>query len=256
MFRLNIHHFSLFAASLLLCPIGHAAEKTEFDNKTPLGKDMEVIAFVGEKISFEERNFPETISVHMPDGTIVDRLIPSFDTRYEAKYKVLTWVSEEIAQEIIDFEVYDHYGQPALPKVLTPLVLLVNYNGRWVQSKYNNYSLSRTTDGDWGICGKPPRHKTAKDQGERYVQPLSFLNPIKDRHGNICTSGTRVADILKYQYETRFLPNKWRTTCNLELGLPRNIIAGTGSAPDAEKIGLAHTACVERIKFEEGAFRD
>jgi len=256
MFRFNIRHVFLFPASLLLCVLANASEKTEFDNKNPLGEDLEVMAFVGRKVSFEEKNLQEKSSITMPDGTIVERVIPSFDTRYEAKYKVLTWVSEEMAHEIIDFEVYDHYSRPALPKITTPLVLLVNYNGRWVQSKYNNYNLSQTTDGDWGICGQPARHKKVRDQGERYVQPLTFVNPVKDRHGDICKSGTRVKDILKYQYETRFLPNRWRVICNLELGLRRNIIAGTGSAPDAEQIGLAHTTCVERLKFKEGAFQD
>jgi len=168
----------------------------------------------------------------------------------------LDWVSEALPHEMIDFEVFDHYGRPQLPKISTPLVLLVNYEGRWVQSKYNNYSLSRTTDGDWGICGKPARYESAKDQGGRYVQPLSFINPVKNRNGEICKSGTRVGDILNYQNETRFLPDKWDITCNIELGLPRNVVAGTGSAPDAKQIGLAHAACVERLKFENGIFQE
>lgn len=256
MLRLNLRHIFLFPFSVLLCTSVNAGETTEFDNTLPLAKDLDVIAFVGEKISFEEKRLLETISITKADGTIVERTLPQFDTRYEAKYKVLAWVSEEMTNEVIDFEVYDHYGRPQLPTISKPLVFLVNYKGRWVQSKYNNYRLSRTTDGDWGICGKPARYETNKDQGERYVQPLSFIKPIKNHQGEICKLGTRVTDILKYQNETRFLPTKWKITCNLELGLQRNVVAGTGPAPDAEQIGLTHAACVERLKFENGVFQD
>jgi len=229
--------------------VASAKEQPKFDNATPAGDDLDVIAFVGQKVSFQENTLHPTVTETLNDGTVVQRRIAAFDSRYEARYRVLQWVSKGKVQDTVEFEVFDHYSSPQLPHIATPLVLLVNYEGRWVQSKYNNYDLSRTTDGDWAICGYPERYERAEDKGERYVQPLAFLNPVKDKNGQDCKSGTRAADIFSFQNEIRFLPEKWRIVCNAELGLSRNIIAGTGSAPDAEQVGLAHTACVERLRL-------
>lgn len=240
----------VFLVLVLLSFLALAKGNSDFDNTFPVGENLDVIAFVGKKVSFKENTIYPTVKETLIDGTVVERKIAAFNSRYEAKYKVLRWVTEDTGQDIIEFEVYDHYSDPQLPYLKTPLVLLVNYEGKWVQSKYNNYDLSRTTDGDWAICGPPEQYERMKDKGERYVETLAFLNPIRDLEGNICKAGTRVNDIIKYQNETRFLPEKWRVSCNLKLGVDKNTIAGTGSAPEAEQIGVAHKACVERLKFE------
>lgn len=248
----------LFSLLLLgsLAVVSSAEESSEFNNTIPSGNDLDVIAFVGQKLSFHENTIYPTVKETLIDGTVVERKIAAFNSRYEAKYKVLSWVTEDKGQDVIEFEVYDHYSDPQLPHLETPLVLLVNYEGKWVQSKYNNHDLSRTTDGDWAVCGLPERYPRAPDKGERYLQSLAFLNSVKDEDGNQCKSGTRVADIVKFQNETRFLPEKWRVACNLELGVDKDTIAGTGSVPDAEDIGIAHRACVERLKFEAGILPD
>ena len=240
-----------FASAVIFFPIDvNAEDNSSFDNSVPSGKDMDVIAFVGQKISFKENTIYPTVKETLKDGTVVERKIAAFNSRYEAKYKVLHWVTEDIDEDVIAFEVFDHYSDPQLPYIETPLVLLANYEGKWVQSKYNNFDVSRTTDGDWAVCGLPERYPRALDKGERYVQPLAFLETVKDKDGNDCKSGTRVADIFKFQNETRFLPEKWRVACNLELGVDKNPISGTGSTSDAEEIGIAHGACIERLKFE------
>ena len=230
------------------------AQDDTSQSEPPVWDEMDVIAFVGRKISFDEQNKPEFVSITLPNGEIVEKLIPSWDSRYEARYEVLSVVHGDINSPWVDFEVYDHYGRPGLPNIPVPLVFLVRVDDRWVQSKYNNYSLSKTTDDDWAICGPPARFKNSADQGSRYVEQLGFFDPVKNENGEICTAGTRVSDIFQYQNETRFLPNKWKVTCNLELGLPKNVVAGTGSAPDAQDIGKAHANCVERLKLETGHF--
>jgi len=233
-----------------------AEEHSKFNNTIPEGNDLDVIAIIGQKVSFEENTIYPTVKETLIDGTVVERRIAAFNSRYEAKYRVIHWVTEDMGQDIIEFEVFDHYSSPQLPHISTPLVLLVNYEGRWVQSKYNNYDVSRTTDGDWAICGYPETYERAEDKGERYAQPLAFLNELKDKNGDNCKLGTRVADIFRFQNETRFLPQKWRVACNLEVGIDRNTVAGTGMAPDAEQVGLAHEACFERLKFKSGKFAD
>ena len=244
----------MLLVSMLFAAPARAGDGVVLNSTVLSGKDGDVIAFVGRKISFEGNNSPEYETITMPDGQIVKRKIFNWDSRYEARYKVLAKVSGKIKNDTVDFEVFDHYGRPRLPHIQTPLVFLVNANGRrWVQSKYNNYSVSQTTDGDWAICGAPARYKEAVDQGERYVRSLTFVDSIKDHNGQTCQAGTRVKDIFQYQNETRFLPDKRRVACNLELGLPKYVIAGTGSAPDAAEIDRAHTDCVEQLKSEDGA---
>ena len=214
-------------------------------------KEGSVIAFVGRKISFtEDKTPPDAEPIKMPDGTVVMRVIPRFDSKYNATYQVINWVHGESKAETVDFNVYDHYSRPDLPNIKNPLVLLVRYEGGWVQSKYNNYHLSRTTDGDWGICGVPAQLKSMKDQGERYVQPLSFIETVKSENGDICKAGTRAKDIFEYNNKTRFLPESRRVTCNRELEIPSYFIAGTGSSADAPTIAHAHAACIERLEFE------
>lgn len=247
----------LLLTGLFLCGPTNASEKlvsekakldnTSFNNTIPSGKNMEVIAFVGEKISFEEKNLPSTETITLPDGTTIERVIPVRSTRYEAKYKILSWASEDMAQDTIDFELYDHYSRPWLQKIATPLIFLRNHEGRWVHNKYA-YALSATTDGDWAICGKPGFNKNIIDKGERYVQPLAFIEQVKDANGNICKSGTRAKDFFQYQNETRFLPDQWREICNIEHG--RQKFTLTGKGPNAD----AHSACVERLKFDAGIY--
>jgi len=89
-----------------------------------------------------------------------------------------------------------------------------------------------------------------KDQGERYVQPLSFIETVKSENGDICKAGTRAKDIFEYNNKTRFLPESRRVTCNRELEIPSYFIAGTGSSADAPTIAHAHAACIERLEFE------
>jgi len=136
MSHLGIRSTLLLFTSLFLCASSLASEKANFDNTAPLGENMEVIAFVGEKISFEEKNLPSIETITMPDGTTVERVLPVWSTRYEAKYKVLSWASEDMAQDTIDFELYDHYSRPWLQKIPTPLIFLQNHKGRWVHNKY------------------------------------------------------------------------------------------------------------------------
>jgi len=220
------------------------------DTSNAIGEGS-VIAFVGRKISFtEDKTPPVAEPIKMPNGTVVMRTIPRLDSKYNATYQVIKWIHGEPKAETVNFNVYDHYSRPALPNIENPLVLLVRYEGGWAQSKYNNYSLYRTTDGDWGICGVPARFKSMKDQGERYVQPLSFIETIKSENGDICKAGTRVKDIFEYNNKTKFLPESRRITCNRELEIPSYFNAGTGSSADAPTIANAHAACIERLEFE------
>ncbi len=215
--------------------------------------DPQVIAFIGKKIFVEERNLKTTMMIEDGSGNLVERVMPNFDSRYEARYRILDWIVEpESPRPEIDFTAYDHYSNPRFPKVETPLLFLEKHDGQWFHSKYLFYDVSKTTDGDWAICGSPDRYKDNGDEGLDFVEPLSFLKPDIEKP---CISGTRAKRIFDYQNVTRFLPDQWHRACNLQLGYPTNTLIGTGSHPTAkeEKDAARYKVCIDKKRFE--AFR-
>lgn len=214
-------------------------------------QNEDIIAFVGEKVSFEQNDIYDVRKVTLPSGEVVERKIPSFDNRYEASYRVIDWVYGHQPSDIIDFEVYDHYGSPQLPHIETPLVLLIHYDGRWIQSKYNNHSLSETSDGDWAVCGAPASHESRRELAETYSETLDFVEPIFKEDGSTCRTGTRASKIFEFQNKTRFIPEKRRKFCNRELGFSENILVGTGSHKSAKREGEAHKACMDRLNAQD-----
>lgn len=237
-------HFSILC---LILPDLATAEEL-FDNFVGVDGNYDVIAFVGRKVSFKERNISTIKAVTLPDGSVVKREILNFDTRYEARYDVLDWIVGGPSDKVVDFELFDHYGRPILPRVDTPLIFLINHKGRWISAKYAHYTVSKTSDGDWAICGLPSRNEKSKDQGRRYLSAVEFVKRRKNRNGEDCTVGTRAIDIYKYLYETRFAPEQRRIACNAKLGVAEFSTAGTGSEPNAAEIKLAHSKCIERLK--------
>lgn len=81
-----------------------------------------------------------------------------------------------------------------------------------------------------------------------------YQAPIWKREGSkaTCQMGTRVADLFKFQNETRFLPDRWHDTCNTELGYSANILIGSGSHPtmQAQKDAEHYKICIERERFK------
>lgn len=223
-------------------------------NNTSEQTDYSILAFIGQKRYVEEREKPEFIDIEKPDGTIVSRRVPAFDTRYEARYDVLDVIAGEHKSTSVDFVAYNHYSSPYFPKVNPVLLFLISHEGEWVHSKYLYYPVHETTDGDWAICGSPDRYKDDGHEGRNYVEPIGFVNPVMEKAGDKkCTMGTRVAQVFAFQNKMRFLPDKWRANCNIELGYRPNIIIGSGSHPTAKEQQDAqlYELCMERKAFEE-----
>ena len=193
--------FFLSLTAFSVSPIALAAEQKGFNNSAADGERTRVLAFVGKKVFFGENTFATPEKILMPNGETIERLIPPLDHRYEARYEVLSRVSGQMFDDTIDFENFDHYGNPSLPKIKTPLIILINHEGRWIQSKYNYYSVSQTLGGDWAICGRLPG--PSNEKADEFVQPLVFLEPLKNGVGETCSAGIRVNDIMKFLMDTR-----------------------------------------------------
>jgi len=180
------------------------------------------------------------------------------NTSEQTDYSILAFIGQkryvEEREKPVDFVAYNHYSSPYFPKVNPVLLFLISHEGEWVHSKYLYYPVHETTDGDWAICGSPDRYKDDGDEGRNYVEPIGFVNPVMEKAGDKkCTMGTRVAQVFAFQNKMRFLPDKWRANCNIELGYRPNIIIGSGSHPTAKEQQDAqlYELCMERKAFEE-----
>jgi hypothetical protein len=96
-------------------------------------KNNSLFVFVGEKI----------------EVTRLPRQEGSFDSAFLAKYKVLDKYYGDYRGETIEFEVYDHYGDPAFSKHNFALLFVSLYEGKFYHEKYQYFDLYRTKDGKW-----------------------------------------------------------------------------------------------------------
>ena len=221
-----------------------------WDNSSQ-SEDWSVMAFVGNKVFVEERAKPEYMDIEMPDGSIVTRSLPAFDTRYEARYEILDMVEGSHEELTIDFVAYDHYGRPSFPHINPVLLFVVSHDSEWVHSKYLYYPVRRTTDGDWAICGKTYVHKGASDTHKKlartYEEPIGFIDPPELPDGTVCNTGTRAHNLFDIQEKMRFVPRRSKVLCNREIGIKDYYTAGIGSGPFAKIEGQKHAACMERL---------
>lgn len=215
------------------------------------GKHGDVLAFIGEKL-FIKSAPKETIlrKVTLPDGQIREHVLSSGPLRYEARYRVLDWISKPLDETTINFDVHYPYGPyygESVPGHEKALLLLKNHHGRWQQASNHIYDVSETTDDDWAICGPPLSNYGDRDDVESYMTRLEFKEPIKGKVGIDCTIGTRAADIYRYYSNYKFLPLQRRLACNSELGFHWNYIPSTHKGEKAKEDLRKHNACIERL---------
>jgi len=149
---------------------------------------------------------------------------------------------------------FNHYGRPYFPKVNPVLLFAINYEGKWIHSKYLSYTVHETTDGDWAICGLAVNSSASEPEqtlAAKYEEPIGFLKRVKTHDGAPCVSGTRASNLYAFQDRVRFAPNRYRVACNRELGEADNTYFNTMSAPDANLEAKLHTACVIRRTAED-----
>jgi hypothetical protein len=149
--------------------IDEIAENTEINQ---VGKSK-LYVFVGEKIevvSFE----PE-----IEKGEVL------MDFSFKAKYRVIQNVYGKYDKDIIEFEVYDHYGIPPFSKYKNVLLFVSEYEGKLYHEKYQYFDVYQTKNGKWASCGDPYRkddyhRKNFQAVNLEFNEPLIFdLNDYK-----------------------------------------------------------------------------
>jgi hypothetical protein len=96
-------------------------------------KSNSLFVFVGEKIEV----------VELPDRE------GAFDNAFLAKYKVLDKYYGDYLKDTIEFEVYDHYGEPAFSRHNVVLLFVSFHEGEFYHEKYQYFDLYRAKNGKW-----------------------------------------------------------------------------------------------------------
>ncbi|GGX67705.1 hypothetical protein GCM10011309_16700 [Litorimonas cladophorae] len=138
--------------------------------------EHQIISIVAEKIFVaRDQNFPPKRGSPEYDENIIH-----MDSRYQARYGVLKVVSGDFDAPVIDFEAYDHYGEPRFSKGDEAILVFIHDgpHGR-VHSKYNFYSVYPTADGDWAACGDAYVQNDPKRKNKEPLEDISFLDPVE-----------------------------------------------------------------------------
>ena len=125
------------------------------------------------------------------------KLIPyeqgSMDAGFKAKYKVLQKVYGDYSGNTIEFNAYDHYGEPPFAKFDHVLLFVSEYEGKFYHQKYTYDPLFKTKDGRWaGPYSEDYRHPYNASTNVTpvkidFADEVSFPIKTKDEDGTEMT---------------------------------------------------------------------
>lgn len=143
---------------LILSQISFGQSKSE-NRHLSVDTSINLYAFVGEKISLVQydpnsgSNNPISIEIDASTGDTITMRKRSFvmDNAFEARYRVLHAVYNELRVDTITFRAYDHYGRPAFENYSTVLLYLSKSKdgSHYFQQKYQFDPLVKGKDGSW-----------------------------------------------------------------------------------------------------------
>ncbi|NTS40414.1 hypothetical protein HRG84_05810 [Flavisolibacter sp. BT320] len=146
---------------LLLLFLSHMSFGQSKSEKRNLSIDTSVnlYAFVGEKISVvrydpnSDSNTPTSIEIDEATGDTITMRKRSFvmDNAFEARYKVLHAVYNDLRADTIVFMAFDHYGRPAFENHSTVLLYLSKSKdgSHYFHQKYQFDPLAKSKEGSW-----------------------------------------------------------------------------------------------------------
>lgn len=151
----------------------------EIDKQKEANRPTKVYVFVGEKIQVE------SFEPKLESSEIL------MNAAFKAKYKVIQNVFGNYNKDVIEFEVYDHYGKPPFSKYQNVLLFVSEYGGKLYHEKYQYFDVYKTKDGKWASCGDPYRfdnyhRKNIKTVNLEFDKPLIFnLNDYNKEFGRV-----------------------------------------------------------------------
>lgn len=140
--------------SLIICRLGFS----QVDNNSLIKDDsVNLYVFIGEKISlikFDPNKDLEKNGRLQIDSVSGDTMVFKgyvVDNAFDAKYKVVGSVFNDLKVDTIDFKVYDHYGRPAFEKYQTVLLYISKSKegDHFFHQKYMFDVLIKDKNGNW-----------------------------------------------------------------------------------------------------------
>lgn len=138
--------------SLLSCKSTYDSSKNYFSLKDD---SVNLYAFIGEKISVTEfdpnENNVTIVGIDSVTGDTIRRVRYVMDEGFKCKYKVIRNIFNQLENDTIEFEAFDHYGRPAFENheyVILYLSRRENGSGYYHQ-KYLFDPVQITSEGVW-----------------------------------------------------------------------------------------------------------
>ena len=168
------------------------------------GADDSVLVFVGKK-NFVKRG------LHPSDFKVVHA------NYYASRYEIEHVLHGDYAEVSIDFEVvqdssFDFWGPRSPPSTYSLLFVTNQPYARgqgskvWRHTKARHYSVGRTTDGDWAVCGNPYENSFKRSDKDFFkLEPLAFVVDggieKQDQKYRVCKLGVRIRDLFDFLKE-------------------------------------------------------
>ena len=131
------------------CKLSEKSIKSSFYSEN---KEVNLFAFIGKKISFNEFK-RDTIDVEKFIGLDGDTVIQKkiyFDKRFKAKYKIEKLLFNNFKEDTISFLVYDHYGRPKLEEYeYSILYISRSEENKYYLQKYMYDPVKKNKNGTW-----------------------------------------------------------------------------------------------------------
>ena len=130
------------------------------ENKTIINDSINLYVFIGKKISFTQTLSDETkyrIEIDKKTGDTTRYRTRSLDSKFNAKYRVIRNVYNDLNTNTIKFIVYDHAGSPRVDafKYVVLYIIKDKNTGKFYHLKYQYQVVEKTKTGNWiGKNGK------------------------------------------------------------------------------------------------------
>lgn len=130
-----------------------------------------LIVFVGNKLSVER------FKPVLDENTIL------IDAAFKARYRVEQLVYGEYQGDTIEFEAYDHYGEPAFAQFSSVLLFVSRDGNQLYHQKYQYYPVFRAPSGAWFGCGPVGERDIEDRRGIAEARPMPWdsdaYHPLK-----------------------------------------------------------------------------
>ncbi|GAB3720639.1 hypothetical protein [Flavobacterium koreense] len=183
--------------------------------------NINLFAFIGEKISIEEFN-PNTtkqdkIEIDPKTGDTLIRKSYVIDRAFKLKYKVVKNLYNDLKVDTIEFVAYDHYGIPNFAEFKNVILYISKSQDDkyYYHQKYQFNAIYKTKENEWiGLLNFGNRYLI--DEGKKLI-----LKKIKlDKIANVDIKNMRKVYV-EYYYPEPFYKIKKNNAIPI-LGLPIN----------------------------------